>query len=71
MESHTVITLLTIAVTLLSIVIVGLLVAAIVLLVKVRQVAKKLNVVLANASKATEWFSPAKLFYEARRAFHR
>lgn len=71
MESNTVITLLTIAVTLLSVVIVGLLVAAIVVLVKVRQMTKKLNVVLANAAKATEWFSPSKLFYEARRAFHK
>ena len=71
MESDTVITLLTIAVSLLSLVIIGLLTAAIVLLVKVRQMAKKLNVVLANASKATELLSPAKLFYEARRAFHR
>jgi hypothetical protein len=70
-ESTTVITLLTVAVTLLSIVIIGLLVTVIVVLVKVKQMTKKLNVVLANAAKATEWFSPAKLFYEARRAFHK
>jgi hypothetical protein len=71
MESNTVITLLTIAVTLLSVVIIGLLVAAIIVLVKIRQMAKKLNIVFENAAKATEWFSPAKLFYTARRAFHK
>lgn len=71
MDSDIIITLLTIAVTLLSIVIVGLLVTAIVVLVKVRQMTKKLNLVLANVGKATEWLSPAKLFAEARRAFHK
>ena len=71
MDSDMIITLLTIAITLLSAVIIGLLVAVIIVLVKIRQMAKKLNVVFANASKATEWLSPAKLFYEARRAFHK
>lgn len=71
MESATIITLLTITVTLLSVAVIGLLVTAIVVLIKVRQMAQKLNLVIANAAKATEWFSPAKLFYEARRAFHK
>jgi MFS superfamily sulfate permease-like transporter len=71
MDSNLVITLLTIAVSLLSAVIIGLLVAVIVVLVKIRQMTKKLNLVLANAAKATEWFTPAKLFSEARRAFHK
>jgi MFS superfamily sulfate permease-like transporter len=71
MDSNLVITLLTIAVSLLSAVIIGLLFAVIIVLVKIRQVTKKLNLVLANAAKATDWLSPAKLFYEARRAFHK
>lgn len=71
MESDVIITLLTITVTLLSLVIIGFLVAAIVVVVKVRQMTKKLNIVLANVGKATEWLAPAKLFTEARRAFHR
>jgi MFS superfamily sulfate permease-like transporter len=71
MESNTVITLLTITVTLLSAVIIGMLIAAIVVLVKIRKMTQKLNVVLANAAKATEWLAPAKLFSEARRAFHK
>jgi hypothetical protein len=71
MESDVIITLLTIAVTLLSLVIIGLLVTVIVVLVKVRQMTKKLNFVLTNVGKATDWLSPAKLFYEARRVFHK
>ncbi len=71
MDSNTVITLLTIVVSLLSLVILALLVAAIIVLVKVRQMTKKLHVVVANVAKATEWFSPAKLFYEVRHAFHK
>lgn len=71
MESDVIITLLTIVVTLLSLVIIGLLAAAIVVLVKVRQMTKKLNFVLANVGKATDWLVPAKLFAEARRAFHK
>jgi hypothetical protein len=71
MESSTVITLLTVAVTLLSAVIIVMIVVAIVVLLKIKQMTKKLNIVLANASKATAWFAPAKLFSEARRAFHK
>jgi hypothetical protein len=71
MDSNTVITLLTVAVTLLSAVIIVMLTITIVVLVKVKKMTKKLNLVLANAAKATEWFAPAKLFGEARRAFHK
>lgn len=71
MESSTVITLLTIAVTLLSAVIIVMLIATIVVLMKIKKMTKKLNIVLANAAKATEWFAPAKLFSEARRTFHK
>lgn len=71
MESDVIITLLTIVVTLLSLVIIGLLAAVIVVLVKVRQMTKKLNLVLANVGKATDWLVPAKLFAVARRAFHK
>ncbi len=71
MDSNTIITLLTVVVTLLSAVIIVLLATAIIVLVKVKKMTKKLNVVLANAAKATEWFAPAKLFSEARRAFHK
>jgi hypothetical protein len=71
MDSNTVITLLTIAVTLLSAVIIVMIIVAIVVLMKVKKMTQKLNVVLANASKATEWLAPAKLFSEARRAFHK
>ena len=71
MDSDLVITLLTIIVSLLSAVIIGLLIALIVVLVKIRQMANKLNLVLANAAKATDWLSPVKLFQEARRAFHK
>lgn len=71
MNSDLIITLLTITVILLSAVIIGLLAAVIAVLMKIRKVADKLNLVLANVAKATEWFSPAKLFDEARRAFHK
>ena len=71
MDSNTIITLLTVVVTLLSAVIIVQLATAIIVLVKVKKMTKKLNVVLANAAKATEWFAPAKLFSEARRAFHK
>lgn len=71
MDSDVIITLLTVAVTLLSLVIVGLLIAVIIVLVKIRQMTKKMNLVLANVGKATDWLVPAKLFAEARRAFHK
>jgi MFS superfamily sulfate permease-like transporter len=71
MDSNLVITLLTIIVSLLSAVIIGLLIVVIVVLVKIRRMTNKLNHVLANAAKATDWLSPTKLFYEARRAFHK
>ena len=71
MDSNTVITLLTVVVTLLSAVIIVMLVTTIVVLMKIRTMTKKLNIVLANASRLTEWFAPAKLFSEARRAFHK
>ncbi len=71
LESSTVITLLTVVVTLLSAVIIVLIIAAIVVLMKLKKMTKQANVVLANASKATEWLAPAKLFNEARRAFHK
>jgi hypothetical protein len=71
MDSDVVITLLTISVTLLSLVIIGLLIAVIVVLVKIRELTKKLNLVLANVSKASDWLAPAKLFAEVRRAFHK
>ncbi len=71
MDTDTVITLLTVTVMLLSIVIVGLLVTTILVLIKVRQMTKKLNVVFANAAQITQWFTPAKLFAEARRAFRK
>lgn len=71
MESDVIITLLTIAVTLLSLVIIGLLVTVIIVLVKFRQMTKKLNFVLANVGKATDWLVPAKLFAEVRRTFRK
>lgn len=71
MDSNTVITLLTIAVSLLSAVIIVMIIATIVVLMKIKKLTQKLNIVLANASKATEWLAPAKLFSEARRAFHK
>jgi hypothetical protein len=71
MESDVIITLLTITVSLLSLVIIGLLVVVIIVLIKVRQMTKKLNFVLENVGKATDWLSPVKLFAEARRAFHK
>lgn len=71
MDSNTVITLLTVAVTLLSAVIIVMLTITVVVLIKIKKMTQKLNIVLANAAKATEWLAPAKLFSEARRAFHK
>jgi hypothetical protein len=71
MDADIVITLLTIVVTLLSLVILSLLIAVIIVLVKVRQMAKKLDLVFANVGKASDWLSPVKLFYEARRIFRK
>jgi MFS superfamily sulfate permease-like transporter len=71
MDADVIITLLTVVVTLLSAVIIGLLIAVIIVLVKVRQMAKKLTLVFANVGKATDWLSPAKVFYQARQIFHK
>lgn len=63
-DMQTVMVLLSIIVGLLSAVILVLLAVMIALLVKIRQVAKRIDTVTAGLARATEWFSPAKVFKE-------
>ncbi len=60
-EMQTIVTLLTVIVTLLSLVTMTLLGVIIALLVKLREVAKKVDDVTSNIVRVTEWFSPTKI----------
>ena len=71
MDMNLIVTLLTVAVILLSAVIIGLITAVIVVLVKIKQLTKNLNVVLANTAKASEWLAPAKVFQTAFNIFRK
>ena len=71
MDMNLIVTLLTVAVILLSAVIIGLITAVIVVLVKIKQLTKNLNVVLANNAKAPEWLAPAKVFQTAFNIFRK
>lgn len=71
MDMDLIVTLLTITVIMLAVVIIGLIITVIIVLVKVRQLTKKANVVLANTAKATEWLSPAKVFQTAVNVFRK
>lgn len=71
METHTAITLLTIADTLLTIVILTILVLAIVLLFKVSKLIRNLNHISDNVVAATAWLSPVKVFTQASKIFRK
>lgn len=62
MEMQTAITLLTITVSLLSGIIIVLLAVVIAILLKLRKLAAKLDIVLQNVAQASEWLVPAKVF---------
>lgn len=68
-DVQTAIILLSIIVGLLSIVIIALLGVMIVLLVKLRQVAKRVDAITTNVARVTEWFSPTKVFGEVAKLF--
>ena len=61
MEMQTVITLLTIIVTVLSFVMIALLAVIVTILFKVQSLLGRLNVILANVAKASEWVAPTKI----------
>ncbi len=64
METATAISLLTINVIVLSAVILALLIIVIVLLIKLNKLVNNVHQVSENVAKATEWFSPVKVFSE-------
>lgn len=61
MDTQTTITLLTIAVLLLSTVVVVILGIVIAILLKVRKIATKFDILMQNLSEASEWLTPAKV----------
>lgn len=70
-DIETVIVLLSVIVGLLSVVILALLAAVIALLIKLRQVAKRVDLVTSNLAMATEWLSPRKVFGAIGNLFNR
>lgn len=68
-DMQTAIILLSIIVGLLSVVIVALLGVAIALLLKLRQIAKRVDTITTNVARASEWFSPTKVFSEIGKLF--
>lgn len=68
-DMQTVIILLTIIVGILSVVVVALMSVTIALLIKVNNIAKKVDMVTANVAKATEWLSPMKIVSEIANLF--
>ena len=60
MDTQTVITLLTIAVSLLSVGMIVLLIIVIAIVVKVRNIARSMEQTMNNLASATEWLTPAK-----------
>lgn len=68
-DMQTVIILLSVITGLLSIMILALLGALIALLIKLRQLAARVDAVTTNIAKATEWLSPTKVFREVAQLF--
>lgn len=71
MDTQTVITLLTIAVSLLSVGMIALLVIAIALVVKVRNIARSVERTMNNLASATEWLTPAKTLSQIVKLFRK
>lgn len=69
METHTAITLLTIAVSLLTLVILTILTLAVVLLFKVKKLLRNVNHITTNVAAASAWMSPVKVFSAAYQVF--
>lgn len=65
------ITLLSIIVGLLSVVIIALLSILIALLLKIRQLARRVDVITTNVARASEWLSPTKVFSEISQLFRK
>lgn len=70
-DMQTVIILLSVITGLLSLMTLALLGALIALLVKLRQLAARVDAVTTNIAKATEWLSPTKVFREVAQLFKR
>lgn len=70
-EMQTVIVLLSVIVGILSLVIIVMLGMVIALLVKARQLTRRVDAITANVARATEWLSPAKVVGEIARLFNK
>lgn len=70
-DMQTVIILLSVITGLLSLMTLALLGALIALLIKLRQLAARVDAVTTNIAKATEWLSPTKVFREVAQLFKR
>lgn len=68
-DMQTVIILLSVVAGLLSVMTLVVLGVLIALLIKLRQLATRVDTVTTNIAKATEWFSPSKVFGEVARLF--
>lgn len=71
MDTQTVITLLTIAVSLLSVGMIVLLIITIAIVVKVRNIARSMERTMTNLASATEWLTPAKTLGQIIKLFRK
>jgi hypothetical protein len=71
METETVITLLTIAVSLLSGVVLVMLAIIVAILLKLRKLAQSLESTLQNVAQASEWLVPAKVIGQVINLFRK